>query len=153
MKFLKRLKSSNFWVSMISAVVLILQAVFDIEIKTEYLNQIILGILGILVMSGIVSDGSSEEVTVNSSINVDELKENISNMLNQAVASIENNVSSTIQQMQGVEESGKTENNETLTEEVANETVEQQTVEQKPLENSQQIEETSQTNTNNENVL
>ena len=41
MKFLKRLKSSNFWVSMISAVVLILQAVFDIDIKTEYLNQII----------------------------------------------------------------------------------------------------------------
>lgn len=64
MKFLKRLKSGNFWISMISAVVLILQAVFNIEIKTEYLNQIILGILGILVMSGIVSESPSEEITI-----------------------------------------------------------------------------------------
>ena len=53
MKLLKKLKSSNFWVSMISAIVLILQAVFNVEIKAEYLNQIIMGILGLLVMSGI----------------------------------------------------------------------------------------------------
>lgn len=64
MRFLKRLKSGNFWISMISAVVLILQAVFNVEIKTEYLNQIILGILGILVMSGIVSESPSNEISI-----------------------------------------------------------------------------------------
>lgn len=64
MRFLKRLKSGNFWISMISAVVLILQAVFNVEIKTEYLNQIILGILGILVMSGIVSESPNDEISI-----------------------------------------------------------------------------------------
>lgn len=73
MKFLKRLKSGNFWISMISAVVLILQSVFDIEIKTEYLNQIILGILGILVMCGIVSESPSEELAIK--------REDVSSML------------------------------------------------------------------------
>lgn len=90
MKFLKKLKSSNFWVSMISAVVLILQAVFNVEIKTEYLNQIIMAILGLLVMSGIVSDNSTGEVTVKQDINIDSLKENIISTLTQTTSSIEN---------------------------------------------------------------
>ena len=90
MKFLKKLKSSNFWVSMIDAVVLILQAVFNVEIKTEYLNQIIMAILGLLVMSGIVSDNSTGEVTVKQNVNIDSLKENIISTLTQTTSSIEN---------------------------------------------------------------
>lgn len=86
MKFLKRLKSGNFWISMISAVVLILQAVFDIEIKTEYLNQIILGILGILVMSGIVSESPSEEITVKQA-DISSVLDNIGEKLCNALSS------------------------------------------------------------------
>ena len=74
MKFLKKLKSSNFWVSMISAVVLILQAAFNVEIKTEYLTQIIMAILGLLVMSGIVTDTASGEVVVNQKNDTENIK-------------------------------------------------------------------------------
>lgn len=97
MKFLKRLKSGNFWISMISAVVLILQAVFNIEIKAEYLNQIILGILGLLVMFGIVSDGSSEETPVDKT-NTENLQ-NIINLLSQATTSLESNILDIIKQL------------------------------------------------------
>lgn len=69
MKFLKKLKSGNFWVSLISAGVLIAEGIFDVEIKTEHLNQIILGLMGMLTVFGIVSDhGDSEKtLTTNSS--------------------------------------------------------------------------------------
>ena len=105
MKFLKRLKSSNFWVSMISAVVLILQAVFNVEIKTEYLNQIIMAILGLLVMSGIVSDSPSEEVTVKQDINVDGIKENVNNILTQVASSFETNISELVKQFETIGQS------------------------------------------------
>lgn len=102
MKFLKRLKSGNFWISMISAVVLILQAVFNIEIKAEYLNQIILGILGLLVMFGIVSDGSSEE-TSSDKTNTESLQ-NIINLISQATTSLESNILNIIKQLTASEQ-------------------------------------------------
>lgn len=92
MKFLKKLKSSNFWVSMISAVVLILQAVFNVEIKTEYLTQIIMSILGLLVMSGIVTDAGSDEVTVKQNVDIDGIKQNVTEMISQATKTLENSV-------------------------------------------------------------
>lgn len=89
MKFLKKLRSSNFWVSMISAVVLIIQAVFDVTIKAEYLNQIIMAMLGLLVMSGIISDGSSTELTIGQSVDVEGVKTDLNEMLSKTATSIE----------------------------------------------------------------
>lgn len=99
MKFLKKLKSSNFWVSMISAVVLILQAVFNVDIKTEYLNQIILGILGLLVMSGIVTDTSTDEVTVKQNLDFDSIKENITNIFTQITTNLQTDLSKVVTQL------------------------------------------------------
>ncbi len=98
MKFFKKLKSSNFWVSMISAVVLILQAVFNVEIKTEYLTQIVMSILGLLVMSGIVTDAGSDEVTVKQNVDIDGIKENVTEMIAQATQALENGLSAITKQ-------------------------------------------------------
>ena len=76
MRFLKKLKSGNFWVSMISAGVLIAEVVFDFEIKTEYLNQILLGLLGLLTVFGIVSDhGEKETILQNLTSTTDSQKQ------------------------------------------------------------------------------
>lgn len=64
MKFLKKLKSGNFWVSLISAGVLIAEGIFDFELKTEYLNQILLGLMGIMTLFGIVSDHGDNSVVI-----------------------------------------------------------------------------------------
>lgn len=69
MKFLKKLKSGNFWVSLISAGVLIAEGVFDFEIQTEYLNQILLGLMGILTLFGIVSDHGEKETILTTGSN------------------------------------------------------------------------------------
>ena len=100
MKFLKKLKSSNFWVSMISAVVLILQAVFNVDIKTEYLNQIIMAILGLLVMSGIVTDSNNDEVTVKQNIDTDSVKASITSMLSQVSTTIETTMWGIVEQFE-----------------------------------------------------
>lgn len=100
MKFLKKLKSSNFWVSMISAVVLILQAVFNVDIKTEYLNQIIMAILGILVMTGIVSDSNNDEVTVSQKVDLEGVKETINAMFAQISTTLQADVTNIVSQFQ-----------------------------------------------------
>ena len=100
MKFFKKLKSSNFWVSMISAVVLILQAVFNVEIKTEYLNQIIMAILGILVMTGIVSDSNNDEVTVSQKVDLEGVKETINAMFAQISTTLQADVTNIVSQFQ-----------------------------------------------------
>ena len=104
MKFLKRLRSSNFWVSMLSAVILILQAVFNVEIKTEYLTQIIMAILGLLVMSGIISDSSNDEVTVKQSVDMDSIKDNVTNMLSQVATTFETNLTGVIKQFEVIKD-------------------------------------------------
>ena len=91
MKFLKKLKSSNFWISMISAVVLILQAVFNVEIKTEYLSQIIMSILGLLVMSGIVTDVGSESAE-KKDIDMEGLKNDITTIIGQISSKFETDI-------------------------------------------------------------
>lgn len=85
MRFLKKLKSGNFWVSLISCGVLIAEVVFGFEIKTEYLNQILLGILGLLAIFGIITDhGEKETILTNVSNKIDNSKqdcqENFSNI-------------------------------------------------------------------------
>lgn len=67
MKFLKKLKSGNFWVSIISAGVLIAEGVFNFEIQTEYLNQILLGLMGLLTLFGIVADHGDKEAILTTS--------------------------------------------------------------------------------------
>ena len=104
MKFLKKLKSSNFWVSMFSAVVLILQAVFNVEIKTEYLTQIIMAILGLLVMSGIVTDSATDEVTVKQNIDMTNVKESVTNILTQVASTLESNISGIAKQFESIGE-------------------------------------------------
>lgn len=51
----KRLTNYNFWISMISAGLLLLQA-FDFEFDILYVNEILTAILGLLVVIGIVVD-------------------------------------------------------------------------------------------------
>ena len=83
MKFLRKLKSGNFWISLISAGVLIAEGIFDFEIKTEYLNQILLGLMGILTLFGIVSDHGDTSVILNSSSKEDKnetVNTNVSNI-------------------------------------------------------------------------
>lgn len=104
MKFFKRLRSSNFWVSMLSAVILILQAVFNVEIKTEYLTQIIMAILGLLVMSGIVSDSSNDEVTVKQNVDMDSIKDNVTNILSQVATTFETNLTGVIKQFEVIKD-------------------------------------------------
>ena len=120
MNFLKKLKSSNFWVSMISAVILILQAVFNVDIKTEYLNQIILGILGLLVMSGIVTDTASNEMTVKQSVDIDSVKESLNNMFTQISATLQTDITNMISQFE------KVNTTQTATSESRNETTQTQ---------------------------
>lgn len=76
MKFLRKLKSGNFWISLISAGVLIAEGIFDFEIKTEYLNQILLGLMGILTLFGIVSDHGDSNVIINQTQTESEKKDN-----------------------------------------------------------------------------
>jgi len=114
MKILKKLKSSNFWISMISAVVLILQAVFNVEIKTEYLNQIIMSILGLLVMSGIVTDVGSEDSSNNGSnkkdVDIEDLKKDITTIITQLTSTFENGVIDIVKQFKDSEQASSVKN-------------------------------------------
>ena len=105
MKFLKKLKSSNFWVSMISAVVLILQAVFNVNIKTEYLSQIIMAMLGVLVMTGIVSDSPNNETQNKQDLCIENLTQNLGQIFTQTIANMETNMLSIVTQFEKIKES------------------------------------------------
>ena len=50
-----RLTNYNFWISIVSAVLLILQS-FDIQFDVEHINEIITAVLGLLVVIGIIND-------------------------------------------------------------------------------------------------
>lgn len=71
MKWKNRLTNYNFWISIISAALLILQA-FKFEFDIAYINEIATAVLGLMVVIGIISDptktySSQENVTKNSS--------------------------------------------------------------------------------------
>ena len=55
MNWKKRLTNYNFWISMFSAVLLILQAL-KIEFDVLYVNEIFTAVLGFLVVVGIIID-------------------------------------------------------------------------------------------------
>ena len=55
MKWKNRLTNYNFWISIVSAGLLILRA-FDIKMDVANINEIVTAVLGVLVMIGIVND-------------------------------------------------------------------------------------------------
>ena len=55
MNWKKRLTNYNFWISIVSAILLILQA-FDISFDIAYINEIVTAVLGLLVVIGIIND-------------------------------------------------------------------------------------------------
>ena len=55
MKWKNRLTNYNFWISIVSAVLLILQA-FNFEFDIAYISEIATAVLGLLVVIGIISD-------------------------------------------------------------------------------------------------
>lgn len=68
MKWKNRLTNYNFWISIVSAVLLILQA-FEINFDIAYINEIATAVLGLLVVIGIISDPtkSTTNATTNES--------------------------------------------------------------------------------------
>lgn len=163
MKFLKKLKSGNFWVSIISAGVLIAEGVFGFEIRTEYLNQILLGLMGILTLFGIVSDhGEKEAILTNASTNLDETEtgeahkkeESVSNVKSicDTISLLLNKVSistkeedETLETLfdRGVETYGKNEENfsKKIEEETVEEEIEKVDLQEKPEEVTEEVKE------------
>lgn len=70
-----RLKNYNFWISIFSAVLLILQAL-KIEFDIAYVNEIFTAVLGLLVVVGIIIDPTKTATSAkpNTAISVDEAK-------------------------------------------------------------------------------
>ena len=64
MNWKNRLTNYNFWISIFSAVLLILQA-FKIEFVVAYVNEIFTAVLGLLVVIGIISDPTRTSVKLN----------------------------------------------------------------------------------------
>ena len=69
MNWKNRLTNYNFWVSMISAVLLIFQA-FNLKFDIVYINEIATAVLGLLVVIGIISDPTRTSVKQDTSINM-----------------------------------------------------------------------------------
>lgn len=61
MKWNNRLTNYNFWISLVSAVLLILQA-FDLQFDVAYANEIVTAVLGLLVVIGIINDPTKSSV-------------------------------------------------------------------------------------------
>ena len=66
MNWKNRLTNYNFWISIVSAVLLILQA-FNIEFDVNYINEIITAVLGLLVVIGIINDPTKSITKTDSS--------------------------------------------------------------------------------------
>jgi len=65
MKWKNRLTNYNFWISLVSAALLILQA-FEFEFDIAYINEIATAVLGLLVVIGIISDPTKTYSSVES---------------------------------------------------------------------------------------
>ena len=63
MKWKNRLTNYNFWISLVSAVLLILQA-FNFELDIAYISEIVTAVLGLLVVIGIISDPTKIAVSI-----------------------------------------------------------------------------------------
>lgn len=78
MKWKNRITNYNFWISLISASLLILQA-FKFEFDIAYINEISTAVLGLLVVVGIISDPTKtyakEESLTNAKITEEKIEE------------------------------------------------------------------------------
>ena len=90
MKWKNRLTNYNFWISIVSAVLLILQA-FDFEYDIAYVNEIATAVLGLLVVIGIINDP-----TKSSSSNTENIASNSDKTTTESVVELDNNVESVI---------------------------------------------------------
>ena len=80
MNWKNRLTNYNFWISIFSAVLLILQAL-KIEFDIAYVNEIFTAVLGLLVVIGIISDPTRTTVktTENACLPTGEAKQMVAN--------------------------------------------------------------------------
>ena len=129
-KMKNRLTNYNFWISIVSAVLLILQA-FDIQFDIAYINEIVTAVLGLLVVIGIISDptksstktnssASSVDDTTNSNSSADSLLD--SNQNSETIIPSSENESNT-NETANIEESVSAENNVDRAEEVSAESI------------------------------
>ena len=129
-KMKNRLTNYNFWISIVSAVLLILQA-FDIQFDIAYINEIVTAVLGLLVVIGIISDptksstktnssASSVDDTTNSNSSADSLLD--SNQNSETIIPSSENESNT-NETANIEESVSAENNANGAEEVSAESI------------------------------
>jgi len=79
MNWKNRLTNYNFWISIVSAVLLILQA-FEFHLDIMYINEIATAVLGLLVVIGIINDPTKTSVK----------KENVNNKTNTESADMHN---------------------------------------------------------------
>ena len=97
MNWKNKLTNYNFWISIVSAVLLILQA-FDINFDIAYINEIVTAVLGLLVVIGIISNPNktnSTDNSANSTVQETEEKadENIDTVANEIPADEKENIS------------------------------------------------------------
>lgn len=97
MNWKNKLTNYNFWISIVSAVLLILQA-FDINFDIAYINEIVTAVLGLLVVIGIISNPNktnSTDNSANSTIQETEEKadENIDTVASEIPADEKENIS------------------------------------------------------------
>ncbi len=91
MNWKNRLTNYNFWISIFSAVLLILQAL-KIEFDIAYVNEIFTAVLGLLVVIGIISDPTRTSVKSNeSSSAVKNKKEEVQNQSQKVEKPVEEN--------------------------------------------------------------
>ena len=75
---------------------------FNVEIKAEYLSQIIMAMLGFLVMSGIVTDNNTQEMTINKNVDIENVKETVTNILTQMSTTLETSILGLVKQVENV---------------------------------------------------
>lgn len=73
MNWKNRLTNYNFWISIVSAVLLIFQA-FHLEFDIAYINEIVTAVLGLLVVIGIISDPTKVKKDTKTTENNDPVK-------------------------------------------------------------------------------
>ncbi len=74
MNWKNRLTNYNFWVSIVSAIILVLQAL-KVKFDVAYINEIVTAVLGLLVVIGIINDPTKTYTKTNQTKTEDNLKE------------------------------------------------------------------------------
>ena len=76
MNWKNRFTNYNFWISIVSAVLLILQA-FEFQFDIMYINEIATAVLGLLVVIGIINDPTKTSVKVENNASKKENKKEV----------------------------------------------------------------------------